>query len=532
MDPFVAPRGEDVLLECEVDGEIPIDGRLRFIDERGEQFDVPTRRLIDDASRETSRTGVLFQATIPKLMNGGTYSFAIGDAVSKPRRVTAVDRPAVAGIKFSRTLPDYTHAGTQVIEGAAVELLMGSRLDVDVRASRVVGPIGRASRQGTLKFFDEQGTEIGSEMLMTRADDAARLELARPGRNGISPPIFPPIAARSMSVELVDENGMTSTREARYPLTWKTDTPAVLTLVRPTKLNRFVTPWAKLGVSYQVRDDWGVMRVELDYSIDRQDRVVMREGDGLAASYFANRVQMGKPAVTTIEKFAAGLQAVWKDGVPGPGLPADKFSARFEGFILIEETGGYEFRTEADDRARLFIDGEKLIDMYSESRNQSRRTMLKAGIFPIRVDYAEDGGWASMRLLYRREGEFKLVPGNLLFSSEQQVAKSRMTQSQLIHSSEKGEKNLSAQTLLDLSKLSAMPGDTVRWWLRATDGAGNVTVGPTVVLVVSEENQVRQSLLDELGDYLDDVGKVESRQSGLADEIDAGDKTRSDKLPR
>ncbi|MDB5336234.1 MAG: petJ, partial [Planctomycetaceae bacterium] len=90
-------------------------------------------------------------------------------------------------------------------------------------------------------------------------------------------------------------------------------------------------------------------------------------------------------------------------------LPAgrtNEFGMRFEGFLKIEKDGDYTFHLGSDDGSLLFIDGKKVADsdgVHPHTVNSGTAKLTK-GMHPIRVDYTQGGGEATLTLEYEGAG--------------------------------------------------------------------------------------------------------------------------------
>ena len=122
---------------------------------------------------------------------------------------------------------------------------------------------------------------------------------------------------------------------------------------------------------------------------------------GLLAEYFVDYLDL---AVTRVEP---SLDHDWGDAAPVAGVPADRFSARWTGFLVAPKSGSYQLAIENDDGARVWIDGKRVIDDWHGhfvTRNVATVT-LEAGVaVPIRVDYFELDLKASLRLMWSSAG--------------------------------------------------------------------------------------------------------------------------------
>jgi len=121
-------------------------------------------------------------------------------------------------------------------------------------------------------------------------------------------------------------------------------------------------------------------------------------GYGLKGEYFRNTKLEGPPALTRIDSV---LYFNWEDNSPAPGIDKDGFSVRWSGSLTPPLTRKYTILTASDDGVRLYIDGIKLIDNWSDHGTSvdSVKTDLVAGkSYDIKVEYYENGGEAVIML--------------------------------------------------------------------------------------------------------------------------------------
>jgi hypothetical protein len=107
---------------------------------------------------------------------------------------------------------------------------------------------------------------------------------------------------------------------------------------------------------------------------------------------------------------------------PFPGTEFENlFFVRWTGNIRITEDNAYTFHLEADDDARLFIDGALILDVRQENGKTTgaAEVELKSGDHDIRVDYVENNDTAGCRLLWESSSFLKqVVPRRVLFHAE------------------------------------------------------------------------------------------------------------------
>lgn len=84
------------------------------------------------------------------------------------------------------------------------------------------------------------------------------------------------------------------------------------------------------------------------------------------------------------------------------GKRGNNFGMVFEGFLHIPKVSDYTFHLGSDDGSRLFIDGEKVVDVdgVHPHTEASGKTKLTAGPHPIRVDYFQGGGEWTLTLQF------------------------------------------------------------------------------------------------------------------------------------
>jgi len=111
--------------------------------------------------------------------------------------------------------------------------------------------------------------------------------------------------------------------------------------------------------------------------------------------YFANPSLAGAPVVVRDDAF---LDFSWGFGSAALNLPADNFSARwtrtFNGV-----PGQYRLSLTSDDGARLYVNGQLVIDNWGVQAARTKSVdYWFGGATPLRVEYFEAAGTASLRL--------------------------------------------------------------------------------------------------------------------------------------
>lgn len=133
-------------------------------------------------------------------------------------------------------------------------------------------------------------------------------------------------------------------------------------------------------------------------------------GQGVEVRFYANNRWEGEPV---LRKISGGIDYDWGEGGKPVGAP---FSASFEGEIHMDESGEVTFLLASDDGSRLEIEGQTVIDNTGihALRLRDGVKVLSRGRHAFRVDYADVGGGAEVRLWWKRGEAFEPVPAAVL----------------------------------------------------------------------------------------------------------------------
>jgi len=121
---------------------------------------------------------------------------------------------------------------------------------------------------------------------------------------------------------------------------------------------------------------------------------------GLLGTYYGNKNWEGEPAFRQVTPF---MLLAW----PGeqPIVPNGEFSARFTGALRVTEPGSYRLHVQADDGARLILDGQVLGEgMEAGEAHTFEATLeLAPGDHPIEIDYFQLGGGSAIKLFWSHD---------------------------------------------------------------------------------------------------------------------------------
>lgn len=133
------------------------------------------------------------------------------------------------------------------------------------------------------------------------------------------------------------------------------------------------------------------------------------EGEGpWRASYFTDRKLEGSPIIER----ELSVDHNWGKDAPQEAVPPDKFSVRWDTCLRVadDQTEPVTFQINANDGARVFVDGETLIDGWERDPTTRRRgigsgeLVLAPGVHHLRVEYYESMGVASIKFAVSFDG--------------------------------------------------------------------------------------------------------------------------------
>jgi sulfur transfer complex TusBCD TusB component (DsrH family) len=123
---------------------------------------------------------------------------------------------------------------------------------------------------------------------------------------------------------------------------------------------------------------------------------------GWRGEYFNNATLSDLPVVVRDDN---EIKFEWQGNSPHPLLIADRFSARFKRTWYFN-AATYRFHLAGDGGVRLWVDGNLVIDQWKDQlyTEYTKDIALSAGNHTLKVEYYEDGGWASVKLWWETLG--------------------------------------------------------------------------------------------------------------------------------
>jgi hypothetical protein len=144
-------------------------------------------------------------------------------------------------------------------------------------------------------------------------------------------------------------------------------------------------------------------------------------GTGLHTTYY-NNMDFTGAALTRID---SGINFAWGTGTPDPALGADTFSARWIGQVVPKQTGFYTFYTNSDDGVRLWINGQLLVNNWTDhgpTEDSGVITLLAGQKYNLKMEFYENGGGATAELRWSGPGIPKQIISRLALFPEAGVS--------------------------------------------------------------------------------------------------------------
>lgn len=128
---------------------------------------------------------------------------------------------------------------------------------------------------------------------------------------------------------------------------------------------------------------------------------------GFLATYFNGTNLQGPPIVSRIEPVINWSYDTGGSPIPGQ-VPSTNFSARWDGWYMMDRPGVWTFTYTSDDGGRVWIDNELVIDMWYDHGplTRAKTKEFAAGYHLIRVEYYQNLGGMTSQLTITPPGVF------------------------------------------------------------------------------------------------------------------------------
>ncbi len=159
----------------------------------------------------------------------------------------------------------------------------------------------------------------------------------------------------------------------------------------------------KLGDKVEIYYEPGIEVMDMMAVINAKYlRTPDNKHNGLLAEYFNNPNLEGKPDFSQVE---TNMSPYYHNNSPGGGIGARQFSVRWTGTITAPISGMYEIGQITDDKGRVYINDQLLIDNWDPFQVNvfiTNQVYLEKGkVNKIRVEFADEEDYAGMRLKWR-----------------------------------------------------------------------------------------------------------------------------------
>lgn len=222
-------------------------------------------------------------------------------------------------------------------------------------------------------------------------------------------------------------------------------------------------------------------------------------GNGLLAQYYEGLDLTNLRAV----RIDPSINFNWNDGSPAPSLPPDLFSVRWTGQVQPQHSETYTFYTYSDDGVRLWVNGQLLIDNWTNhapTEDFGTITLNAGQRYDIRMEYYEFNGGATSQLLWSSPSQSKeIIPENYLFTNTQGLNASAIVTQQAqsaysfvdsiginthlrYYDTSYGNYPLIKQRLLELGIRHIRDGGSDPTWIQRTNELGALGIRSTIVI--------------------------------------------------
>jgi len=141
--------------------------------------------------------------------------------------------------------------------------------------------------------------------------------------------------------------------------------------------------------------------------------------NGLTARYYRDPGTGARFATLALTRVDPTVNFSWGSGAPASGVTVDNFSVRWTGRVQAPVTGTYRFSTVSDDGIRLWVNGQQVINNWTDhasTTNTSAAISLTAGVrYTITLEYYEKAGSAIAKLQWSYTGQaLQIIPQSRL----------------------------------------------------------------------------------------------------------------------
>jgi glucose/arabinose dehydrogenase len=353
-----------------------------------QDYTIPSATAADNGAR--------FRARVTN-SGGSTLSNEAVLTVTSNRGPTAqITAPAAGTLYSGGTVITYAGTGTDPEDGTLPASAFSWRVDFhhDTHTHPFV-PSTSGARGGTFTIprTGETATNVFYRIYLTVRDT-----------NGAAHSAYRDVRPRTVSLTLATAPAGLQLHLDGQPVATPSTFPSVVGIIRtitaaPTRTSGSTTyefvSWSDSGpAGHDITTPGSNTTYTATYRV-----ATGGTGTGLSATYFDNTAFTG----TSVSRVDPTVNFTWGAGSPAPGIAADTFSVRWTGQVQPQVSGTYTFYTVSDDGVRLWVNGQQLVNRWSNHAaiEDSGTITLTAGQrYDIRMEYYDNTGQATARLLW------------------------------------------------------------------------------------------------------------------------------------
>ncbi len=182
--------------------------------------------------------------------------------------------------------------------------------------------------------------------------------------------------------------------------------PTWITINRPAEISEIIYPnqtWNgsfKMKIPAQTGDfvEWFAPLSEQNFWFPESSRfaigikvseILPTEKEGLTTFLYSDK-NFANHFATAISKFP---DEVWRNSnPPHPAIQNSGFSIKYFGFLKIDEAKDYEIMLESNDKNRLYVDGNKVLDFRNsgEIGSKTKNLYLSSGFHKILIEHSQN----------------------------------------------------------------------------------------------------------------------------------------------
>ena len=349
------------------------------------------------ASVAQSDNGARFRAVVTNDFGNVISNEAVLTVSGNQPPVGSISQPAAGTLYSGGQVVAYSGTGTDTEDGTLPASAFTWRIDFhhDTHTHPFMPPTtGARSGSFTIPTTGHTETNVWYRIYMTVRDSGG---LTHTSERDIRPRIVRlTLATNPTGLQLrLDGQPVTAPHSFDSVVGIIRNLDAVTPQTSGTTTYQFVS-WSDGGA---VAHNVSTPAVATSYSATYQATTSGGTGTGLSATYFNNSDFTG----TSIARVDPTVDFVWGSGSPATAIGVDTFSARWMGQVEAPFTGTYTFYTVSDDGVRLWVNNQLIVNNWTNhAAIENRGTIaLTAGQrYPIRMEFYENGGLATARLLW------------------------------------------------------------------------------------------------------------------------------------